>query len=212
MLKDLSIVWRLGMTVVGLLVAMAAAGCAPGTSGHAQAHAQREPPAAAAPNSGAEMNAKRETGVSVAKFHAIRLLPGDDLRAQLTGYVQSHGLRAAAIVSAVGSLQEASLRMADESRPTKLVGKYEIVSLSGTFSPDGPHLHIAISDHEGRTIGGHVLDGCIVYTTAEVVIAELTDLRFSRETDARTGYHELQIGRAGEGKPIGWPKSSDLRD
>jgi uncharacterized protein len=196
--KRLLIAWRLGLTAVGLLGAVAAAGCAPGTTGNVKADGQRESPAAAAPNSGAEMNTKRETGTSAARFHAIRLLPGDDLRAQLTGYVQSHGLRAAAIVSAVGSLQEVSLRMADESRPAKLVGKYEIVSLSGTISPDGPHLHIAISDHEGRTIGGHVLDGCIVYTTAEVVIAELTDLRFSREVDAGTGFHELRIEPARE--------------
>jgi uncharacterized protein len=200
MSRNVLIVWRLGMTIVGLSGAMAVVGCAPGTSRHAWANAQHLAPAANAPNSGAEMNTRRETGVSAAKFHAIRLQPGDDLRAQLTGYVQSHGLGAAAIVSAVGSLQEASLRMADESGPTKLAGKYEIVSLSGTISPDGPHLHIAISDHEGRTIGGHVLDGCIVYTTAEVVIAELTDLRFSREGDARTGYHELRIGPAGEDK------------
>ena len=41
--------------------------------------------------------------------------------------------------------------------------------------------------------GGHVLDGCRVYTTAEVVVAELTDLFFDRHTDATFGYRELVV-------------------
>ena len=102
-----------------------------------------------------------------------------------------------AIVSAVGSLREAALRLADQKDATHYAGKYEIVSLSGTFSPDGPHLHIAIADSEGRTIGGHVVEGCIIYTTAEIVIAELTDVRFSREEDPQTGYRELRVAPAG---------------
>jgi len=37
-------------------------------------------------------------------------------------------------------------------------------------------------------IGGHIVDGCIVRTTAEIVIVELSDLEFRREPDAQTGY------------------------
>jgi len=36
-------------------------------------------------------------------------------------------------------------------------------------------------------IGGHIVDGCIVRTTAEIVIVELSDLEFRREPDAADG-------------------------
>jgi predicted DNA-binding protein with PD1-like motif len=71
----------------------------------------------------------------------------------------------------------------------------EIVSLVGTLSPEGSHLHIALSRRDGQCVGGHVLDACIVHTTAELVIGELTDLAFGRKPDRETGYRELGITR-----------------
>ncbi|XP_041832282.1 bifunctional protein GlmU-like isoform X2 [Melanotaenia boesemani] len=73
-----------------------------------------------------------------------------------------------------------------------LSGRFEIVSLVGTLNQDA-HLHISLSDLEGRTIGGHVLGGLEVFTTAEVVIGEAVDLHFSREMDERTGFPELVV-------------------
>ncbi len=46
---------------------------------------------------------------------------------------------------------------------------------------------------EGQTIGGHVLEGCIVRTTAEIVVGELADFTFSRKMDEESGYRELVI-------------------
>lgn len=148
---------------------------------------------------GTDVMKQNSGGRSKVRLHAVRLMPGEDLRSVLASYVRDRGMNAAAIVSAVGSLQETTLRLADQKGSTRFVGKYEIVSLSGTLSSDGPHLHIAVSDREGRTIGGHVLEGCVIYTTAEIILAELTDLRFSREQDPRTGYRELRV----------YPASSD---
>jgi hypothetical protein len=51
-------------------------------------------------------------------------------------------------------------------------GKHEIVSLVGTLALDGDHLHIAVSDSTGRTIGGHLMEGSLVYTTAEIAVGE----------------------------------------
>jgi len=48
-----------------------------------------------------------------------------------------------------------------------------------------------VSDAEGRVLGGHAAPGCVVRTTAEILIAELPDWRFARTLDARTGYAEL---------------------
>ena len=79
------------------------------------------------------------------------------------------------------------------SEATNFEGKFEIVSLTGTLSPDGPHLHISLSDGEGKTIGGHLVAGCESYTTAEIVIGDALGLKMTREPDAQSGYNELKI-------------------
>ena len=61
----------------------------------------------------------------------------------------------------------------------------------GTFSRDGGcHLHISLSDAEGNTIGGHLIDG-IVFTTVELVLGTADGIEFSRQHDDKTGYSEL---------------------
>ena len=62
-----------------------------------------------------------------------------------------------------------------------------------------------MSDSTGRTLGGHLLDGCRVYTTAEIVLAELPALVFSRETDATFGYKELVVQPAPAAAPVAAP-------
>jgi predicted DNA-binding protein with PD1-like motif len=42
-------------------------------------------------------------------------------------------------------------------------------------------------------IGGHVAAGCVVRTTAELLIGVLPEFRFSRETDPQTGFAELVV-------------------
>jgi len=66
----------------------------------------------------------------------------------------------------------------------------------GTLSVNGSHLHLSISDSTGKTIGGHLLDGCKVYTTAEMVIGESKDLIFTREEDGSTPWKELKVKKA----------------
>ena len=137
---------------------------------------------------------------SAPKAHALRLRPGDDLRQALTAYAQAHHIKAGAMVTCVGSLTVATLRLANQEGPTVYRGHFEIVSLVGTLSTDGSHLHLAISDSTGRTIGGHLLEGCRVYTTAEIVLTELPALEFRRETDPTFGYQELVVRPIAEHK------------
>jgi predicted DNA-binding protein with PD1-like motif len=140
----------------------------------------------------AAIEAEEATGL---KTYALRLRPGQDLRVELERFAKEKGLRAGLILTAVGSLQKASLRLANQGNPTSYEDKFEIVSLVGTLSPDGVHLHLSLSDGAGKTIGGHLVEGCTIYTTAEIVIGELKGLRFTREQDAQTGYKELRIRR-----------------
>lgn len=132
-------------------------------------------------------------GTSAGRYWALRLRPGADLRRELENAAREHGWRAAAIVSAVGSLDGAALRFADMKETALISGKLEIVSLIGTLGDGGVHLHLAASDGAGRTVGGHLQAGCKVRTTAEIVVVELTDLTFERAEDAETGYRELVI-------------------
>jgi predicted DNA-binding protein with PD1-like motif len=124
---------------------------------------------------------------------ALRLRPGADLRAELLRVTRERGLEAAWVSTCVGSLTKVTLRYADQPAGTTLEGHFEIVSLVGTVSTHGSHLHLSVSDGEGRTIGGHLLDGSAVYTTAEVVLLSSPDLRFTRPKDEETTYGELSI-------------------
>lgn len=130
------------------------------------------------------------------KVYALRLKPGQDLRQQIEAFVTQKHIRAGFIITTVGSLRQAAIRLADQSSATQFDGKFEIVSLVGTLGQDGAHLHISISDSTGKTIGGHLVEGCLVYTTAEIVIGEASGLAFSREKDAETGFQELRIRKA----------------
>lgn len=126
----------------------------------------------------------------------VRLLPGQDLREALQEALRQSGAGAAFVLQGIGSLDGVHLRMAGADSIVRLDGDHEILSLAGTLSADGPHLHMAVSDRAGTVTGGHVAPGCIVRTTAEVLIALLPGQQFTRETDAATGYAELVIRNA----------------
>jgi predicted DNA-binding protein with PD1-like motif len=129
--------------------------------------------------------------------HVLRLAPGEDLRAVLAQVLAQRSEQAACVLSAVGSLTRAVLRYAGEPQGTVIEGPLELVALSGTISLDGPHLHASVSDAQGAVKGGHVMPGCIVRTTAEIVLGLLPQWEFRRETDPATGYLELLAKRSG---------------
>ena len=131
------------------------------------------------------------------RAYAFRLTPGTDLQEALERLTREHDLRAACILSCVGSLVRARLRMPGAIGEAELFTTFdepmEIVSLTGTLCPDGLHVHISLSRRDGACIGGHLARGCIVNTTAEVVIGELTEVEFHRPPDPATGYDELTV-------------------
>ena len=67
------------------------------------------------------------------------------------------------------------------------------ISIVGTVSINGSHLHLSISDSTGKMIGGHLMPGCKIYTTAEIVIQYSDKYEFTREKDGTTPWEELQI-------------------
>lgn len=131
--------------------------------------------------------------MSSARFFALRLLPGEDLLAALDAYVAERDIEAGWIAGVVGSLSQAALRFAGEPSSTQLSGAFEIISLSGTLDAGGGHLHLSVADNQGVMRGGHVMPGCIVRTTCELIVGDLETLSFRREPCPLSGYDELVI-------------------
>ena len=126
-------------------------------------------------------------------IYAFRLKPGEDLRTGIEKMVNEKGIRAGWMVTCAGSLTDYHLRFANQPEGSRGSGHFEILSLVGTLSVNGNHLHISISDSTGKTTGGHLLEGCKVYTTAEIVIGASEQYEFTREKDGTTPWEELQV-------------------
>lgn len=125
--------------------------------------------------------------------YSFRLRPGQDLKVEVESFVSQHRIEAGAMLTCVGSLTDVTLRLANQDGPTVWQGHFEIVSLVGTLSINGSHLHLSVSDSTGKTIGGHLLEGCKIYTTAEIVIGFMPGLSYVREPDPTFGYRELVV-------------------
>jgi predicted DNA-binding protein with PD1-like motif len=125
----------------------------------------------------------------------LRLSPGSDLRASIEAALirGDDDAKAAFVLQGIGSLSVAQVRFAGVDTPTDIRGDLEILTLAGSVSADGAHLHITLSDNTGRVMGGHVAAGCIVRTTVELLLATLPGYAFTRRHDAATGFAELHI-------------------
>jgi len=127
------------------------------------------------------------------KVYIFRLKPGEDLRNSIEAIVKEKNIEAGWINTCVGSLTDYTIRFANQQEGNDGSGHFEIVSLTGAVSVSGSHLHICISDSTGKTIGGHLLEGCKIYTTAEIVIGSTTAYEFKRVKDGTTEWEELQV-------------------
>jgi len=133
-----------------------------------------------------------------------RIMPGSDLLQSVRTVVEEHGIKAGVIISGVGLLRKARLRnckalpkeypITDTNRSfVSFERPLEILALSGNISEvEGKpwvHTHITLSYIEGETvrvIGGHLLEGCIVFGFAEVFIMELRDIEMKKSYDEET--------------------------
>jgi len=121
----------------------------------------------------------------------LRLMPGDDLRRALEAALAGAGCEAAFVLSGIGSLAITRLRLAGAGDPIEVPGAVEILTLAGSIAIGASHLHASVADAGGRVLGGHVAYGCVVRTTAEVLLGLLPGWRFTREADPVTGCAEL---------------------
>ncbi len=126
--------------------------------------------------------------------YTFRLAPGQDLFESIEAAVKEMNIEAGCVLSGIGSLTHAALRLANRSSYSEYEGHFEIVSITGTISIHGSHLHISISDGDGKTLGGHLVSGCKIYTTAEIALAIFEDVVYKRELLPNdSGYEELVV-------------------
>ena len=112
---------------------------------------------------------------------------------EIQAFADREQIEAGWVITCVGSLTHTHLRLANQSIGSRAEGPFEIVSLVGTVSRNGCHLHLCVCDGQGLATGGHLLRENIIYTTAEVVIGESPNLVFTREKDGTTEWAELQV-------------------
>ncbi len=120
-----------------------------------------------------------------------RLRRGEDLLRAIQSIAEQEKIAAGVVLSAVGCVSQARVRDASGVNLREISEHCEIVSLNGTVSAKRCHLHIALSKEDLSTVGGHLVEGCIINTTCELVIGLLDGWEIHKEFDEETGYHEL---------------------
>ena len=125
------------------------------------------------------------------KFHCIRLHRGEDLLLSIKNLAQRENIKAAVVLSAVGCVLQGRVRNAGATAIVDIPEHCEIVSLNGTVSAKRTHLHISLSKADLSVVGGHLVEGCIVDTTCELIFVDIPNVEYDVEFDEETGYDEL---------------------
>ncbi len=74
----------------------------------------------------------------------------------------------------------------------------EIVSCTGNIVLDEKndiiiHAHVVVSDQNGKAFGGHLMEGCLVGATAELMVVEATGIHVQRFLEDKTNLRLLRL-------------------
>ena len=124
----------------------------------------------------------------------LKLAPGSDLRLSLEELAQREGI-SGFVLGVVGNLTKASFQCPGQAEPTVLEGDLEVITLNGTFSPEGVHLHLSLSDGACQVWGGHLEPGTIVQKGVDLLIGvlEQREGRPARQTVAAAPRIEIAV-------------------
>jgi predicted DNA-binding protein with PD1-like motif/glutaredoxin len=124
----------------------------------------------------------------------LKLAPGSDLRLSLEELAQRDGI-SGFVLGVVGNLTKASFQCPGQGSPTVLEGDLEVITLNGTFSPEGVHLHLSLSDGACQVWGGHLEPGTIVQKGVDLLIGvlEQREGRPTRQTAAAAPRIEIAV-------------------
>jgi len=124
----------------------------------------------------------------------LKLAPGSDLRLSLEELARRDGI-SGFVLGVVGNLTKASFQCPGQAEPTVLEGDLEVITLNGTFSPEGVHLHLSLSDGACQVWGGHLEPGTIVQKGVDLLIGvlEQREGRPARQTAAAAPRIEIAV-------------------
>ena len=124
----------------------------------------------------------------------LKLAPGSDLRLSLEELAQRDGI-SGFVLGVVGNLTKASFQCPGQAEPTVLEGDLEVITLNGTFSPEGVHLHLSLSDGACQVWGGHLEPGTIVQKGVDLLVGvlEQREGRPARQTAAAAPRIEIAV-------------------
>jgi len=125
------------------------------------------------------------------KTYAVRLRRGADLLKSIEELCTKNAIKAGVVLSGVGCVSRGRVRDAGGVNIVDIDEPMEIVSLMGTVSDKRCHLHVSFSKEDLSVVGGHLVTGCIINTTCELIIGELENFVYEVEFDEETGYDEL---------------------
>jgi uncharacterized protein len=145
----------------------------------------------------------------IGKIVAIHLDPGCDVLQTLTEVAEKEGIKSGIIIGGAGSIRTVTLRnprgfpdewpITDKWRIyTPVTGPLEMTAIAGNIAhkPDGSlfvHGHITVSTGcpESIAYGGHLIEGCIIQSTGEIVIAEVEGMDLARIYSEETKTYEF---------------------
>ncbi len=124
----------------------------------------------------------------------LKLAPGSDLRLSLEELAQRDGI-SGFVLGVVGNLTKASFQCPGQAVPTVLEGDLEVITLNGTLSPEGVHLHLSLSDGACQVWGGHLEPGTIVQKGVDLLIGvlEQREVRPAHQTAAAAPRIEIAV-------------------
>ena len=128
-----------------------------------------------------------------------RLFENEDLLEAISNTAKQRGIKAGFFIL-IGTLKKAKLGFYRQGKyePIQVGGPVEIVSCMGNISlkEEGElvvHAHISVSNEKSEVLGGHLLPGCVVAVTAELVLVEAADLKLQRKFDEETKLYLLSL-------------------
>ena len=122
----------------------------------------------------------------------LKLAPGSDLRLSLEELARRDGI-SGFVLGVVGNLTKASFQCPGQAEPTVLEGDLEVITLNGTFSPEGVHLHLSLSDGACQVWGGHLEPGTIVQKGVDLLIGVLEQSEGSPKQQTSTPRLEIAV-------------------
>jgi predicted DNA-binding protein with PD1-like motif len=127
------------------------------------------------------------------------MYPGEDVLESIEAVAREHSVRSGQL-SLIGAVSKAKLGYfhteAVEYRDFMVDEDVEVVSCIGDISTHNGdlvvHAHMIVADEAGKCWGGHLMAGCEVSVTIELVIIE-TEIELIRKRDDVTGLNLLHI-------------------